>query len=477
MKKRTFLATLLLFVAGLQTAWTQKMIVTFKNGQSAIEHDVSDIDEVSFSEEAATYFHYDEGVDLGLPSGTIWATKNLGATKSIDPGYYFAWGETTPKKDGTWDTYQLCKDGNKYWLTKYVSDPSYSYTGDIDLMSELVAADDAATAMWGTGWQMPSVEQCDELCNNAYTTQSMTWYHGYYGMLITSKSNGNSIFLPDAGRYYGNTRGISGCWYWSRSRESYDDEWAWTMINDRGSGTTVEMDRCFAQSIRPVRVQHDYVDLGLPSGTLWATCNVGASKPEEYGDYFAWGETWPKKEYSWDTYKWMNEGQSSFEQISKYTIKDRITQGCWYDGSENFIGDEKTVLDSKDDAATANWGSDWQMPSQSQMTELTNDSYTTKTFTTQNGVNGIKITSKNNGNSIFLPAAGYYDNYFYDGSFKSEVNVSVGCYYWSLSHTYTSYDLNNTTPMACLLSWKSGNYSIAGMLRYLGMTIRPVLKE
>lgn len=75
--------------------------------------------------------------------------------------------------------------------------------------------------------------------------------------------------------------------------------------------------------------EHEYVDLDLPSGTLWATCNVGASTPEEYGDYFAWGETEPKREYNWSNYKWMNTGQwpLNWSQINRYTFADGYTYG------------------------------------------------------------------------------------------------------------------------------------------------------
>ena len=138
---------------------------------------------------------------------------------------------------------------------------------------------------------------------------------------------------------------------------------------------------------------HDYVDLGLPSGTLWATCNVGANSPEEYGDYFAWGETTPKEVYNWNTYKWC-EGAS-----------DQLTKYC-YDSNFGYNGftDDKTELDLEDDAAYVNRGSDWRMPSKEQIEELINKC--TWTWTTLNGVKGRKVTGPN-GNSIFLPAAGY----------------------------------------------------------------------
>ena len=138
---------------------------------------------------------------------------------------------------------------------------------------------------------------------------------------------------------------------------------------------------------------HEYVDLGLPSGTLWATCNVGASSPEEYGDYFAWGETKPKTTYNWSTYKYCKGTETT---MTKYCTS-----------SSYGTVDNKTELEPSDDAATANWGSGWQMPSKEQLHELYNSTYTSKVWTTMNGKYGRKITSKNNGNSIFLPAAGW----------------------------------------------------------------------
>ena len=134
---------------------------------------------------------------------------------------------------------------------------------------------------------------------------------------------------------------------------------------------------------------HEYIDLGL--SVKWATCNVGATKPEEYGDYFAWGETETKESYNWSTYKWCN-GSSN-------------TQTKYCTSSSYGTVDNKTGLEAADDAATANWGSAWRMPTKEEQDELRTKC--TWTWTTENGVNGYKVTSKSNGNSIFLPAAGY----------------------------------------------------------------------
>ena len=156
---------------------------------------------------------------------------------------------------------------------------------------------------------------------------------------------------------------------------------------------------------------HEYVDLGLPSGTLWATCNIGAAKPEEFGDYFAWGETSTKNTYNWSTYKYCNGNQ-----LTKYCNES-------YRGYNGFT-DNLTELQTGDDAATANWGEGWRTPTKEQWDELLAN--TTNEWTTQNGVEGRLFTSKKNGKSLFLPAAGYCWD---DGLSR----VGRSGYYWSSS--------------------------------------------
>ena len=135
---------------------------------------------------------------------------------------------------------------------------------------------------------------------------------------------------------------------------------------------------------------HGYVDLGL--SVMWATCNVGASNPEDFGDYFAWGETKPKSTYDWSTYKWC---QGTENTQTKYCIH-----------ADFGTVDNKTTLDMSDDAAHKNWGGEWRMPTYSEWLELIDEDNCTILFMTQNGVTGCKFVSKINGNSIFLPAAG-----------------------------------------------------------------------
>ena len=141
---------------------------------------------------------------------------------------------------------------------------------------------------------------------------------------------------------------------------------------------------------------HDYIDLGLPSGTLWATCNVGADTPEGYGDYFAWGETQPKAVYTDSNYVYSLGG---YDDFTKYCTKPEF-------GYNGFTDNLKT-LQPGDDAATVNWGEGWRTPTINEWVELlTKCSYT---FTTRNGVKGCLFTARN-GNSIFLPVRGRIGN-------------------------------------------------------------------
>ena len=207
------------------------------------------------------------------------------------------------------------------------------------------------------------------------------------------------------------------------------------------SGKKYESGKAYSHSLNIAYAGsfHDFVDLGLPSGTLWATCNIGAENPEDYGDYFAWGETTAynsdKTTFNWSTYKLSSNG--SWTGITKYTCPDGRTSGIWYSGS-TFIGDNKTELDPEDDAAYVNWGSGWRMPSHAQQQELLNSSYTTTTWTTLNGVYGRKISKKSDSNVyIFLPAAGCRSTSLngagsYGDYWSRSLYTSNGYYGWDL---------------------------------------------
>jgi len=428
-----------------------------------------------------------EYVDLGLPSGTLWATMNIGANSVTDNGLYFAWGETTGytaaqvgssqgKKHFSWIDYELGNgDSTADDMTKYNS---------TDSKTVLEAVDDAAVVNMGGEWHMPTKAQFDELLNTTYVTNAwVTNYQGsgVNGRLFTSVAdNTKTLFFPAAGSCYnGSVDNVGRYGYvWSRSvYESYLNSARVMYFYSGGVGVSSYDSRCFGYSVRgvinasespkyatkeelnakqdvidsshklsadlitdgttnkvinvkpdwnaasdsdaeilnkPTNVSsftndskyvteddmqvttmdangHEYVDLGLPSGTLWATMNVGATKPEEYGLYFAWGDTQgyadaSTKAFSWADYKWSDKGSSSV--MTKYNATDG-----------------KTVLDAEDDAAAVNWGGNWKMPTKEQWDELFNTANCTNAWTTVNGVNGRLFTGKN-GNTLFIPAAG-----------------------------------------------------------------------
>ena len=192
----------------------------------------------------------------------------------------------------------------------------------------------------------------------------------------------------------------------------------------------------------------DYVAVDLGLSVKWATCNVGASKPEEYGDYYAWGETEPKTTYSWATYKWCNGSNIT---LTKYNTK-----------SSCGTVDNKTVLELADDAARVNWGGAWRMPTDDEWTELReNCTWTWTDDYNGTGVKGRIVTSKTNGNSIFLPAAGFR------GSDDLSRAGDYG-YYWS-SSLYTDHPNG---------AWDVGFYSDDVRRndgsRFYGCSVRPV---
>ena len=172
---------------------------------------------------------------------------------------------------------------------------------------------------------------------------------------------------------------------------------------------------------------HDYVDLGLPSGILWATCNIGANTPEEYGSYFAWAIShinWSGC-YNWVHYEYSN---SNNESMKKYCTDSKY--------GEYGFKDDKTTIESIDDAAAMIWGGNWRIPTKEEWSELENNC--TWIWTTLGDIKGYKVTSKKNSNSIFLPAAGYkfgtqlkYENY--RGAYwSSSLCISYPCNAYSL---------------------------------------------
>ncbi len=404
-------------------------------------------------------------VDLGL--SVMWATYNVGASKPTDNGDLFAWGETSTKKTFSNKNYKFVLNDGTGLITKYNAntDKYEIFNGitvltmnaltdyrTVDNKTVLESEDDAAAVNWGGFWRMPTEEEMQELVNGC----DWEWTDSYEGSGVAgqigkSKTNGNTIFLSAAGfntrdgRIYENYNGF----YWSSSLDSDNPGFAIRNRFSRVESFIISHDiRWDGYSVRAVypsmnmksyvkpvtthsitarksesytdaergqysedetefqsynhnkfqRANSDYVDLGLPSGILWATCNVGATKPEEYGQYFAWGETTTKEEYTIENYKWSKNGDD--RSYSKY---------C----NDNKYGkvDKKLTLCSSDDVASVKLGGDWRMPTIQNFIELIEMCDWEWTLDFENsGVSGRIGTSKQNGEIIFFPAAGYYGN-------------------------------------------------------------------
>lgn len=202
---------------------------------------------------------------------------------------------------------------------------------------------------------------------------------------------------------------------------------------------------------QPFENGYEYVDMGL--SVKWATCNIGATKPEEYGNYYAWGETETKSTYSWTNYRFRASGDSPDNvKFNKYST-DRIYG----------INDCRNTLELEDDVANVKWGGKWHIPTEKERDELYNNCIWT--WTTLNGTKGYLVTSKKPGftdRSIFLPAAGFIDDtgLHYDGSFGA---------YWSSS-------LVTDCRYVWYLNFDSEKIQMYGSLRYYGFSIRPVCK-
>ena len=279
-------------------------------------------------------------------------------------------------------------------------------------------------------------------------------------------SNGNSIIMPASGEKSGTSFDEDNFYYWSSDLYMRDNPvsnhgtHSATLVYSSRSATEIEgYYRYRGIAVRPVlseytpvvkmaeapssHVGHELVDLGLPSGTLWATCNLGASSPEDYGCYYAWGETTGSC-----------EGKTTFG-ISNYPVDmtDQVEQG------------ENLLLNN--DAAAVKWGGAWNMPTLSQLRELINTNYTTCEWKTVSGVNGYLITSivkGFEGNSVFLPAAGFRDDNVirYLGE-KGE--------YWS-STLYSGHDVGNN---AGYVYFNSTRNNYGGEFPAYGLPIRPVV--
>ncbi len=342
-----------------------------------------------------------EYVDLGLPSGNLWAKCNLGASAPEAYGDYYAWGETKPKQEYTQLNHKWYKEGA----------PSLGYTkyNNEDGKLTLEDEDDAVIQKLGNGWRTPTLADFRELTNQKLTTIKKTTLNGVAGYQITSKKNGKSIFIPFAGfkRDKPQTRDISAdeevavCMTnLRRIDDMVYNAWTFAFQNDRIG--RYGKNRPDGISIRPVKgpgvpVPNNCVDLGLASGLLWGKCNMGTTEPTKPGDYYAWGETETKKKYA-ENYKF----------YGKSSLKDGVIKYNRRDG--------KMVLELEDDAANVVLGVGYRIPTKEDWKELLDEcTWEAETFTApiewdpsqKKFIKLWKVTGPN-GNSIILPNSNGY---------------------------------------------------------------------
>ncbi len=336
-------------------------------------------------------------VDLGLPSGNLWAECNLGASSPEAYGDYYAWGEVKPKQEYTKSNHKWYKEGApSQGFTKYNNED-----GKLTLEDE----DDAVIQNLGNGWRTPTLADFRELTNQKYTTIEKTTLNGVAGYQITSKKNKKSIFIPCAGfknsekpqtRAISDDESVAVCMTNLRRIDNMVyNAWTFAFQDDRIGRYGKR--RPDGISIRPVKgpgvpVPNNCVDLGLASGLLWAKCNMGTTDPTKLGDYYAWGETSTKKKYYSDNYKHFKVDKNI--KVLKYNEKDG-----------------KTVLDLNDDAARANIGAGYRIPTKEDWEELLEDCKWEAVTTTLSEIidpSQTKVIARwkvtgPSGNSIVLP--------------------------------------------------------------------------
>lgn len=414
-----------------------------------------------------------EYVDLGLPSGNLWAKCNLGASSPEAYGDYYAWGEVEPKQEYTKSNHKWYKEGApSQGFTKYNNED-----GKLTLEDE----DDAVIQKLGNGWRTPTLADFRELTNQKYTTIEKTTLNGVAGYQITSKKNKKSIFIPCAGfknsekpqtRFISDDEEVAVCMTNLRRIDNMVyNAWTFAFQNDRIGRYGKR--RPDGISIRPVKgpgvpVPNNCVDLGLASGLLWAKCNMGATEPTDRGNYYAWGETSTKKKYYSDNYKHFKIDGGI--KVLKYNEKDG-----------------KTVLDLNDDAARANIGAGYRIPTKEDWEELLEDCKWEAVTTTLSEIidpSQTKVIARwkvtgPSGNSIVLPMTSGFRG---DGWGVQPDNDT----YYTTANLYPADELSDKDKYqkAVALTWpmfaketSSGGIkepSFKSIYRDFGVVIRPV---
>lgn len=440
-----------------------------------------------------------QAVDLGIvlqrEDGTayklLWAEYNLGATAPEDGGDYYAWGETDyyyqdghrsdnplqyywkeGKSGYNWASYRYSGSSDmtvgKYCRTD--QQDRWGGTGSPDGKTVLEADDDAAQAVLGEGWRIPTAKEFEALawwCNHEWASQG-----GVFGIKVTSTVNGQSIFFPAAGYRSATSiwntnegEGFKG-FYWASSLNPKDALYGSiaAINNDAPERTFLppitsdfnRYERSWGLSVRAVTTEetqpissphmgHEFVDMG--NGIKMATTNIGAEFPDHSGDYFAWAEVRPKQDYSWSTYRYY-DGFTVTRYLAQYS-----TSG----------GFEVINLYPEDDAAHVNWGGSWRTPTADEWrTLLDKNQYR---WDWENS--GFRVTCLANNNSIFLPAAGVMSG-------MTRMNAGSAVNYWAAG-TFGTDSKSITTLSGTHIQGFDPTVNISAAERRFGFPIRPVL--
>lgn len=396
-----------------------------------------------------TDVHYNpiepEYVDLGLPSGALWATCNLGADSSVDPGLFFAWGETEGftldqvydgVKSFNWSDYKY-----GYYDSQDVNSGMTKYNNE-DRKFVLEPKDDAVAKKYGKKWSIPTRFNFTELmdyCNWEYTNNVY---------IFTSQINNKKLYLYTNYIYDGNeNQGTID--YHSNMVNNYNYAYGGTNWSkschlgngEEGVGSYYTYERCIGTPLRPVkqgRHKYEYVDMGLPSGTLWATCNLGADSSTDIGLYFSCGVPVGYDASNMARTRYFNE-YSSYIYCPLYD----------YNGDHNTNG----ILQPIDDPAYVYLGSDWASPSPEQYEELLQ--CTSKDYIQdEQGNSVLRLTSNENGNTLLFPFTGFIEE-------QSLEDPTWGDYWTNNFEIYMYFDGDYSTGID---SW---DY-------YIGMPVRAV---
>lgn len=420
-----------------------------------------------------------EFVNLGLPSGTMWATCNVGATSETDPGLYFQWGDTIGHpKDSGYDY-----NNQEGWSSKY-KEFYKNYRMDVDINSDLPLENDAVHAAMGGSWRMPIRDQVNELIQNC----TILWVENYKetntkGFVAISKINGNSISFPLGGYFFDKEFFDGVAKIWTREHFACKQIYGlafWDSVaygsKNYGPSTSPHLNYglnargvfCFKKHFphkvinRNTKLYSNVqaIDLGLPSGIKWANMNVGATSETDPGLYFQWGDT-------------VGHTKDSGYSFSK---RNYVKKG---------LHTVLVELNSEYDAACQNLGGDWRMPGELEVQELwTNCTREYIENYKGSGVSGGLLTSKINGNTIFFPGGGclekkrlYREENFY-GWAENGYGIRGERSSFFRSHLTESTDHINygfgSRNELCYydIPW----YSYFNDCRHIGMNIRGILK-